>query len=99
MKRQLHEVEDAVVQLVDINDQLKKNVEEFPSLDEQTSIELEEAGNVRRERVTEQAWKGSEKIGRLQFELQNIQYVLVKLEVKRRGKGSMDFMLVEQVFS
>lgn len=91
VKRQLHEVEDAVLQLVDINDQLKKNVEEFPSLDEQTSIELEEAGNVHRERVTEQAWKGSEKIGRLQFELQNIQYVLVKLEGEKKRKGKHGF--------
>ncbi|XP_024197515.1 protein NETWORKED 1A [Rosa chinensis] len=91
VKRQLHEVEDAVVQLVDINDQLKKNVEEFPSLDEQTSIELEEAGNLSREGVTEQAWKGSEKIGRLQFELQNIQYVLVKWEGEKKRKGRHGF--------
>ncbi|KAL6194938.1 hypothetical protein ACLB2K_036013 [Fragaria x ananassa] len=91
VKRQLHEVEDAVVQLVDVNDQLKKDVEEFPSLDEQTSIELEEAGNVRREKVTEQAWKGSEKIGRLQFELQNIQYVLVKWEGEKKRKGRHGF--------
>lgn len=91
VKRQLHEVEDAVVQLVDVNDQLKKDVEEFPSLDEQTSIELEEAGNVHREKVTEQAWKGSEKIGRLQFELQNIQYVLVKWEGEKKRKGRHGF--------
>ncbi|XP_050372299.1 protein NETWORKED 1A-like [Argentina anserina] len=91
VKRQLHEVEDAVVQLVDANDHLKKNVEEFLSLDEQTSTELEEVGNVSRETVTEQASKGSEKIGRLQFELQNIQYVLTKWEGEKKRKGRHGF--------
>ncbi|KAM0966427.1 hypothetical protein ACFX2C_022187 [Malus domestica] len=91
VKRHLVEVEEAVVQLVETNDQLKKNIEESPSLDEQTSIELEEAGNVRRERVVKEASKGSEKIGRLQFELQNIHYILLKLEDENKKKGRHGF--------
>ncbi|KAM0985266.1 hypothetical protein ACFX2C_012556 [Malus domestica] len=91
VRRHLLEVESAVVQLVETNDQLKKKIEESPSLDEQTSMELEEAGNVRRERVVEEASKGSEKIGRLQFELQNIHYILLKLEDENKKKGRHGF--------
>lgn len=90
VKTHLHEVEEAVVQLAEINDQLKKNIEESP-LNEQTSMELEEAGNVWRERILEQASKGSEKIGRLQFELQNIHYILLKLEDESKNKGRNGF--------
>ncbi|PQP98109.1 protein NETWORKED 1A-like [Prunus yedoensis var. nudiflora] len=90
VKTHLHEVEEAVVQLAEINDQLKKNIEESP-LNEQTSMELEEAGNVWRERILEQASKGSEKIGRLQFELQNIHYILLKLEDENKNKGRNGF--------
>lgn len=92
VKKQLHEVEESVMQLVDINDQLTKDVEESPSsLDGKSSEELDEAGDVCRNRTTEQARKGSEKIGRLQFELQNIQYILLKLEDENRNKGKGKF--------
>ncbi|KAF3944235.1 hypothetical protein CMV_029275 [Castanea mollissima] len=62
IKRQLQEVEEAILQLVDVNDKLTKDIEGSPSsLDKRPSVELEEAGNVRRKRATEQATKGSEK--------------------------------------
>lgn len=92
IKRQLCEVEEAVMQLVDINDQLTKGVEGNPSsLDDKTSGEIDEVEDVRRSRVTEQARKGSEKIGRLQFELQNIHYVLLKMEDENKNKGKSRF--------
>uniref|UniRef100_A0A5B7BUD0 Putative centromere-associated protein E n=1 Tax=Davidia involucrata TaxID=16924 RepID=A0A5B7BUD0_DAVIN len=88
VKEQLQEVEETVVQLVDMNGQWTKDTEESPPcLDGIASTELEEAGNVRQKRVSEQARKGSEKIGRLQLEVQKIQYVFLKLEDEKKGKG------------
>ncbi|KAA8548673.1 hypothetical protein F0562_000357 [Nyssa sinensis] len=92
MKEQLLEVEESVVELVDMNGQLTKDVEESPSCSNgRASPELEEAGNVQRKRVSEQARTGSEKIERLQLEVQKIQYVLLKLEDEKKGKGGDKF--------
>lgn len=79
VKGQLQEVEEAIMELVNINDQLVKDVEESP-------LPSEEAGNVSRKKMTDQAQRGSEKIGRLQFEVQTIEYVLLKLEDERKSK-------------
>jgi len=91
VKRRLQEVEEAILQLVDINDNLTKEIEDSSSsLDGIPSVELE-AGDTCQKRVTEQARKGSEKIGRLQFELQNIEYVLLKLVEEKNSKGKYRF--------
>lgn len=89
VKRQIEEVEGAVVKLADTNDQLTKDLEESaPSLNRESSVELEKSRHMQRKRVTEQARKGSEQIGRLQFEVQNIQYTLLKLaDEKSKGKN------------
>ncbi|XP_057427410.1 protein NETWORKED 1A-like [Lotus japonicus] len=90
VKRRVEEVEGALVKLVDTNAQLTKDINESaPSLSRQTSAEMEKSRHIQRKRVTEEARKGSEHIGRLQFEVQNIQYVLLKLadEKKSKGKG------------
>lgn len=89
VQRQLMEVEEAVVQLVGVHDQLTKDVEEtgLSSSNGKSPAESEEDGNIRRKRVTEQARKGAEKIGQLQFELQNIHYILLKLEDENKSKG------------
>ncbi|KAL7209653.1 hypothetical protein ACSBR1_031248 [Camellia fascicularis] len=80
VKEQLQEVEETIVQLVEVNGQLSQNIEQSPlHLDGNASPELEEAGDVQRKRVLEQAGKGSEKIGWLQLEVQKIHYVLLKL--------------------
>ncbi|XP_058001088.1 protein NETWORKED 1A isoform X2 [Hevea brasiliensis] len=92
VKRQLQEVEEAVVQLVDVNDQLTKDIEGSPSSsDGNTSIASEEKGNVHRKRLIEQAREGSEQIGRLQFEVQGIRYILLKLEDEKKSKGKHRF--------
>ncbi|XP_027367717.1 protein NETWORKED 1A-like [Abrus precatorius] len=92
VKRQIEEVEGAVVKLVDTNDQLTKDLEESaPSLNRETSVELEKNRHALRKRVTEQARKGSEQIGRLQFEVQNIQYVLLKMADEKKSKGKNRF--------
>lgn len=90
VERQIEEVDEAVAQLLDLNDQLTKEMEESSSsLDRETSMESENGAHIHRKRVTEQARRGSEQIGRLQFEVQNIQYVLLKLddEVKNKRKN------------
>lgn len=96
-KEQLQEVEEATVQLMDINGQLTKNIEKSPSfLDSKASADLEEAGNVQRKRILEQARRGSEKIARLQLELQKIQYVLLKLEEEdKKSKAKNRFSKIK----
>ncbi|KAL3649001.1 hypothetical protein CASFOL_005404 [Castilleja foliolosa] len=84
---QLLEAEETVEYLVDLNGQLVRNVESCPSPDRKSSPKLKEAVRVRRRKVSEQARKGSERIGRLQLELQKIQYVLLKMEEERKSKG------------
>ncbi|KAJ4722517.1 protein NETWORKED 1A-like [Melia azedarach] len=86
VKRQLKEVEESVVELAGKNDQLTRDTEECLS-----PAELEEAGNIGRNKVTEEARKRSEKIGRLQLEVQSIHYILLKLEDESKAKGKYKF--------
>ncbi|XP_057475502.1 LOW QUALITY PROTEIN: protein NETWORKED 1A-like [Actinidia eriantha] len=87
VKEQLEEVDETIVQLLEINGQLMKNIEVIPSQsDGKASAELEQAKNVQRKKVSDQARKGSEKIGRLQLEIQKIQYVLLKLDDEKKNK-------------
>lgn len=85
VKEQLEEVDEAVVQLFDLNVQLTKNMEVGPACSDGKTTP------VRRKRVSDQARKGSEKIGRLQIELQKIQYVLLKFDDEKKSKGKSRF--------
>lgn len=89
VKEQLQEVQETVLQLVDLNSQLMRNIEESsPSTPEgKASGELKEAASIRRRKVSEQARKGSEKIARLQLEVQKIEYILLRLEDEKKSKG------------
>ncbi|KAG6432274.1 hypothetical protein SASPL_103849 [Salvia splendens] len=80
VQEQLLEAEETVVNLVDLNGRLVRSIEECPSPDGKASPQKKEAVKTRRRKVTEQARKGSERIGRLQLELQKIQYILLKVE-------------------
>ncbi|CAL0315970.1 unnamed protein product [Lupinus luteus] len=92
VKRQVEEVEGAVMKLVDTNDQLRKEVEESGwSLKKEISVELEKSRQMQRKRIAEQARRGSQQIGRLQFEVQNMQYVLLKLADEEKNKGKNRF--------
>ncbi|KAK6929921.1 Protein Networked (NET), actin-binding (NAB) domain [Dillenia turbinata] len=83
---QLHEAEETVMQLLDINHQLMKNIENRPSTSEQIIVEEHlETGDINIKRFVQQAQRGSEKIGRLQLEVQNIQYALLKLEDDKKS--------------
>ncbi|XP_044500163.1 protein NETWORKED 1A-like [Mangifera indica] len=89
VKEQLLAVEEAILHLVEMNDRLSKESPIY--LESKSSVELEETGNICGNKVTEEAYKGSEKIGRLQLEVQTIQYILLKLEVETKSKGKYKF--------
>ncbi|XP_075512311.1 protein NETWORKED 1A-like [Primulina tabacum] len=88
---QLMEAEETVVHLVDLNGKLVETIQETRSPSGRTSPQLKEAARMRRKKVTEQARKGSESIGRLQLELQKIQYILLKLDEEKTNKGRNKF--------
>ncbi|CAN4091278.1 unnamed protein product [Withania somnifera] len=87
VREQLQEVEETVVQLVNLNSQLMKSTEESTSYSPSSgSADSKEVMNICQKRVSEQARKGSEKIGRLQLEIQKIQYILLKLDDEKKSK-------------
>ncbi|XP_038719347.1 protein NETWORKED 1B-like [Tripterygium wilfordii] len=89
VSRQLQAVEEAILQLLTTNNQLKKDAEESStSPDNCTSAGLDEGGNVLETTVTEEAQRGSEKLRRLQFEVQSIQDVLLKLDERFLESGT-----------
>ncbi|KAL6522669.1 hypothetical protein OROHE_016516 [Orobanche hederae] len=94
---QLLEAEDTVEYLADLNGQLVRNIESCPSPDRKASPKLKEAVRIRRRKVSEQAKKGSERIGRLQLELRKIQYVLMKMEEEKKNKGKNMFFTSKSV--
>lgn len=89
LKEQLEEANTAILKLFDLNGKLMKNVEDSPesSHSKSSSIESEESGSGKKRRVAEQARRISERIGRLQLEVQKIQFVLLKLDDEKDGKG------------
>lgn len=92
VEKHIKEVEEAIFQQVNINGQLKQNLERSPSsFERRPSVELEATGNIPLSKLTEQAQRGSEKIGKLQFEVQNIQRVVLKLEAEKKRKGKNRF--------
>ncbi|TKY62423.1 NETWORKED 1D [Spatholobus suberectus] len=88
VKGQLEATQEAITKLFDANHKLKKNVEDGTwSFAGKSTAESDESGSVSRRRVSEQARRGSEKIGRLQLEVQRLQFLLLKLNDEKEGKG------------
>ncbi|KAE8675088.1 Protein NETWORKED 1C [Hibiscus syriacus] len=88
VKEQLEEAEEAIMKLVDVNHKLITHVEDGSwSLDGKSALEPNENVSVRRRRLSEQARRGSEKIGRLQLEVQKIQFLLLNLDDKQKSKA------------
>lgn len=77
VKRHIEDVEEAVTEQIGIYDQLAKDFEQCTSSPSDSNTKKEV--HMQRKRLSEQARRGSEQIGRLQFEVQNIQYILLKL--------------------
>ncbi|KAL8047999.1 hypothetical protein ABFX02_07G035000 [Erythranthe guttata] len=86
VEEQLMEAEETVESLVELNGQLVKALEECPTPEVKASPPLKQAVKTRRRRITEQARKGSERIGRLQLEVQKIQYILLKMDEEKKSK-------------
>lgn len=84
---QLLEAEETTIQLINLNGQMTRKIEDIPVCkDGQRSIDLEKAASFQKKKVSEQARKESEKIGRLQLEIQKIHYALLQLEDKKKNK-------------
>ncbi|KAK4776427.1 hypothetical protein SAY86_005115 [Trapa natans] len=83
VKGQLDEAEEAIAELFNDNRKLAKNLEEDHN-------ETDRMG-IRQKRVSEQARRGSEKLGRIQLELQRLQFLLLKLEDKIKSKEKSRF--------
>ncbi|XP_060207788.1 protein NETWORKED 1A-like isoform X1 [Lycium barbarum] len=90
-KEQLQEVELRIVQLVNLNGHLMKNTEESTLFAGSSSTDSKEVLNIRRKRVSEQTIKGSEKIVRLQLEVQKLQCMLLKLDDETKSIASSRF--------
>lgn len=88
VKEQLEESEEAIMKLFDVNRKLTKAVEnEALYFDEKSAVTPDESGSVRRRKISEQARKGSDKIGRLLLEVQKLQFLLLKLDEENKSKG------------
>lgn len=88
VKEQLEESEETIMKLFDVNRKLMKSIEdESQSLDEKSVLASDENGSVRKRKLSEQARKGSEKIGRLQLEVQKLQFLLLKLDDENKSRG------------
>ncbi|XP_019427067.1 PREDICTED: protein NETWORKED 1D-like [Lupinus angustifolius] len=87
VKDQIEAAQETITKLFDGNQKLKKNVEDsIMSFDEKAVFESGEIGSVSKRRVMEHARRGSEKIGRLQLEVQRLQFLLLKLDGRKESK-------------
>uniref|UniRef100_A0A0E0K925 NAB domain-containing protein n=1 Tax=Oryza punctata TaxID=4537 RepID=A0A0E0K925_ORYPU len=82
IRAQLQEIDGFVLEQIDFNSNLTKKAENYPAFE--VSAELE--GYSSRRKISEQVQKGSEKVAKLELELQKIQYVLLKLEEEHEYK-------------
>ncbi|KAF7804729.1 protein NETWORKED 1D [Senna tora] len=85
VKRQLEAAEEAITKLYDTNRKVVKNVEERDR--KRASDSDESSGSFSRRRAAEHARRGSEKIGRLQVDVQRLQFLLLKLDDEKESKG------------
>ncbi|XP_071729765.1 protein NETWORKED 1B-like [Rutidosis leptorrhynchoides] len=77
VKEQLEEAEETISQLTNVNVESKSTFEKNPTL--LAWVEQDDT------------WKSSEKIKRVQLEVQKIQYVLLKLDDEKKNKGKSRF--------
>ncbi|KAF2937405.1 protein NETWORKED 1D [Oryza sativa Japonica Group] len=82
IRAQLQEIDGSVLEQIDFNCNVTKKAENYPAFE--VSAELE--GYSSRRKISEQVQKGSEKVAKLELELQKIQYVLLKLEEEHEYK-------------
>ncbi|XP_010038069.2 protein NETWORKED 1D [Eucalyptus grandis] len=94
VKVQLEEAEQEIANLLETNQKLSKSVEDgFYYYDAKSAKESDNSGNISRRRISEQARRGCERIGRLQLEVQKIQLLLLKMDGDKESKGGKTSML------
>ncbi|GAB4851048.1 hypothetical protein Ancab_030346 [Ancistrocladus abbreviatus] len=92
LRDQLNDVENSLLQLMDMNTELLKTVGDCPSTSDVMSSKVFDEGDpVQRKRASEQAQNSCEKIGRLQLEMQKIQYMWQKMEDEKKSQGKRRF--------
>ncbi|KQJ89166.1 protein NETWORKED 1A [Brachypodium distachyon] len=87
VRYQIREAEGTIMQLIDTNSKLSKKAEEFTSADglEGDNIDLRSR---HQRKILERARKMSEKIGRLELEMQKVQQALLKYEEQSSSRSS-----------
>ncbi|XP_008804982.2 protein NETWORKED 1D-like isoform X2 [Phoenix dactylifera] len=88
IRAQLKEAEGALLGLIDITCKLTKKAKGYSVPSDDIAVEHEELGNMGRRQISERAWRGSEKIGRLELELQKIEYIFLKLKEEHENSRS-----------
>ncbi|VAI36379.1 unnamed protein product [Triticum turgidum subsp. durum] len=79
VRYQIREAESTIIELIDTNSKLAKKAEEFTSADGLDGDNIDLRSRHQR-KILERARKMSEKIGRLEVEMQKVQQALVKYE-------------------
>jgi hypothetical protein len=87
IRYQIREAEDTIIQLIDTNDKLSKKAEEFTSADGPDGDNIDLRSRHQR-KILERARKMSEKIGRLEVEMQKVQQALLKYEEEQNSRTS-----------
>lgn len=87
VRYQIREAEGTIMQLIDTNSKLSKKAEEFTSADG-LDAENSDLRSRHQRKILERARKMSEKIGRLEVEMQKVQQALLKYEEQSSRKTS-----------
>ncbi|CAN1729019.1 Protein NETWORKED 1D [Linum perenne] len=97
VNEQLDESEETIMKLLDMNRKLVKSIEnESPSLLAMDDEDVKESAMKRK--ISEQARRGSEKIGGLQLELQKLQFLLMKYDENKSEEGRPSMMLRDYLY-
>lgn len=88
---QLLDIENSVIHLMDINAELIRSIEES-SMTSEVGVDRvsDEAESTWQKRISEQVRKEAENIGKLEVEMQRMQYVLLRLNDEKKSKGKED---------
>lgn len=87
VRYQIREAEGTIIQLIDTNSKLSKKAEEFTSADGLDGDNIDLRSRHQR-KILERARKMSEKIGRLELEMQKVQQALLKYEEQSSSRSS-----------
>uniref|UniRef100_A0A453LRB2 NAB domain-containing protein n=1 Tax=Aegilops tauschii subsp. strangulata TaxID=200361 RepID=A0A453LRB2_AEGTS len=87
VRYQIREAESTIIELIDTNSKLAKKAEEFTSADGLDGDNVDLRSRHQR-KILERARKMSEKIGRLEVEMQKVQQALVKYEEEQTSSAT-----------